>query len=525
MILTKASERAAYANRKRTNSDVGVTSDSCSAEMLGLQRFSKPEGVYDARLKLPLEFALNPFGDAWQRCEAVNPSISVASSGLLGMLQQSDPGFEALFEIDGGLPEELEDFIGFWGRCSSPYYYDESIARLAPSMPRFRSFKRRFSKWGINKRYIGYCVVNFDDGMLFPKSAPAPEWAYVHLPEDSNEPADRVVFVDSSALEASGPVFDIRKVEVRSLLAAAVSGAMERNDVDAVLIDYAVRVYAFPDSANHSMPDGWFESYQENQLALLKAVYGEVSETGRELFLNGVMLDGIGATEISLVRLFLKAADGMFWEQPFRWEWRSYHDGERDYYDQLDEVFELFRFWSKRLFVKAGSYRFHASEDIEPDWRSRFWRTDSGIERHLADYFLCMFLVFQRSALTSYVYSHPVELHDVFASLAYFGSYSEQIGRALGDRIALREHVFLREYEDGYVFVNNTLEPFSLRSGRRGLPIGLAFRTLAPLSGLIVPRRQADPLRHWVARVPGATELARILRRVVARLRGERTAF
>lgn len=407
------------------------------------------------------------------------------------MLKAARPDVPSVLDgFAGPSYPETEAYNNYSNLASSPYHYDETVSRIAPEMSAFRKMKADFAKLNLRKKFIGYTVVNFDEHNLYALGDEPPESAYLHYPESSMARADRVRFKDGSTLIASGEVFDIRKPEVRELLAKSLAKLMTVNDVDAVLVDYAVRAYAFgiPALMDVLSPQ-WIGEFQEHQLLLIKTLHAELRAAGKELFLNGVMLDGIISTEPELVRMFGKHCDGLFWEQPFRYEWLNFNDNGTNYYDRLDEFFDIIYAMKKKLIVKQGTYRFHATEDIQKSWTWRFANTDHGIERHLAEYLTCFYLLYANRHRSMMLYTYPVEMSDIFASEAYFSFWNTKVGEPTHKRMELASHIHMRVYENGIVFVNNRLE--SAKISNKLCPTEYKGRIprlkLQPLSGRFWP--------------------------------------
>lgn len=475
---------------KRLRQHFGVPSESCHSKQLGLQRFRTAEKLKLPKLKTLTEQILNPFGDPWaSKKRQKNRFIPVITSSAAEFLRRERGALADPLASDPSFPSPLtRDFSRYAKSQASVFHYDETLARLAPDMKRYQQVKTLYAEHRIPKRFIGYAVLNYDDHTLFPKGTPLPEHFYMHLPESSQRPEDRLNFTDGSTLIASGHVFDIRKPDVRKALVDAVERAMVQNELDAVLIDYAVRRYAFgsPELLDE-LPKEWFQEFQEHQFKLVCELYERLKSSGKLLFLNGVMLDSIIVTEPKLINLFIKHCDGMMWEQPFRWEWRDYQNGEIDYYERLQSFFDLCAYYKRRLIVKTGTYRFHATEDIESGWNKRFVKTNYGIEEHLALYNTAFFLLYYNRHFSNLMHSHPTEVWDVFTSQAHFKFWDIPIGEALSSRIEYGRHVHYREFENAFVFVNNTLKPFRI-SAKRKCPVTghrLPHIKLRPFSGRI----------------------------------------
>lgn len=484
-----AADRLSLAQERtpRKRPQYGVTSEACSAAELGLDRFASEERFYQPEEKSDYERLLNPFGDKWAARKRKNRFIPTMTGSLTRLLERHDgPEVSPLTE-----PSQHEDagaYAQFLKRAASDLHYDETIGHLRPDMARLKRVKAEFQAAGVKKKFIGYTVVNFDNNLLMPKSENLPESFYLHSPEASQRPEDRLWFSPGASLVDGGHVFDTRKAEVRSAICQAILRRLIDNDVDGVLIDYAVRPFAFgAPQLIDVMPRPWFDTFQEVQLRLVEELYETLKPYNKLLFLNGVMLDSITVTDPRLVRLFAKHCDGMMWEQPFRWEWRTFDNGDADYYDRLEQFFDIFAHLGKKLIVKAGSYRFHATEHIEPSWNARFKKTNYGVERHLAKYNTCFFLIFFNRFFSILFLTHPTKLKDIYASEAYFDFWDCEIGEALGAGRRLSRDVMAREFEHAVVFVNNTLEPFEVSPALtpEGFSSAVPKITLAPLSGEI----------------------------------------
>jgi hypothetical protein len=499
--------------RRRKGSDVGISSESMHADMLGLDRFSRAPKMFKVREKGPAERLLNPFGDPWLDRKRFNRFFSIMTSSLTGISSIRHPDVASVLdEYAGPSFPETQAYRHYSNLAASPYHYDETVCKLAPDLPAFVRMRANFEKLNLREKFIGYTVVNFDEQKLYPAGEELPEWAYLHNPESSQCRADRVRFKDASTLVASGDVFDIRKPEVCSLLAKALARTMTANNVDAVLVDYAVRAYAFglPALLGQLSPE-WLETFQENQLALFRVIHAELQSAGKELFLNGVMLDGIISTDPDLIRMFARHCDGFFWEQPFRYEWREFNHNGTDYYLRLGEFFQTIYAMKKKVIVKQGTYRFHDSEDIQQSWDWRFAYTDHGIERHLAKYLACFYLLYADRHRSILLYTYPVEAGDIFASEAYFRFWDTEFGEPTHGRMERATNIHIRAFQNGIVFVNNRLKAAKISNKLR--PPGYEGR---------IPRIELEPLSggFWAFPIKQSIIATRRLMRPRTRLAG-----
>ena len=409
-----------------------------------------------------LEAVVNPFGDPWARRSRKNKTVSVATSSLLRLT-----GGE---RWQGAAFEPSAAFWNFHRHASSPYHFDESIAKLADDMPLFRAVQTAFRRAGIQKTFIGYTAPNFVESAGMPGVAEADESFFLHESGATVTPATRLHFADSGALSAAGAIIDIGNPAAREHFAKHIVAAMVKNDLEAVLLDYAGAQSPFGAGMRKRMPQGWFEAFDRAQYDYLSLISEYAAQHGRHILYNGLTADGIWHTDVARAAYWLKACHGSFWEQPFRTEWRDGRKRGDDYYHRLDQFFGLAEEQGKPIIIKQGTYRFHGTEEVNPGWRWRFARTDAQKERRLAEYLFAFHVMFARGPLTPLIYTHPVEAFDIFASEAYFNIWDTDIGAPRGPREKLADHVFRRRFENATVVLNNS-DAHHTVSGQTLLPM------------------------------------------------------
>lgn len=492
--LTEAEKQsAAFQRQKSRMAAVGIQTESCDGRKLGLSRFSSRSKIAFKDYKSNIEQIYNPFGDPWASRRSQNRFIPVATSSCRRFSREELGRRGDTLSCND--VKTRKDYINYASRAGSAYHYDETAGRLNADMKPARELKRLFTENGINKKIIGYTVLNYNDGTLFSPSDPLPEEFFLHYPEHSREPKDRLKFVDGGTLIASGDVFDIREPKVRTRIVGAVIKRMIEGELDALLVDYAARRYAFGlPTLIDKLPQDWTTAFQEHQHSLMGELYRKIKASGKELLLNGMMLDSIVVTEPTMIQLFAKVCDGLFWEQPFRWEWRDYDKDGVDYYQRIEQFLNVAKLFKKKVFFKIGSYRYHGTEDVAPSWKARFKQTNWGIERHLAEHLTCMFLLFANRHYHTLIYTQPTEIYDIFCSEAYFGFWDKNIGEPVSDRKELSKHVHMRVFERGLVLVNNTLKAATVKvpipehwGGTRTMRV-----KLKPLSGHFHMRESTD---------------------------------
>ena len=435
-----------------------------------------------ARRPSALERLVNPFGDPWASRSRTNPSIPVATSSLFRFYTDGQFGTD---RFEGGEFRLSRDFVRYHRHASSPYHYDESIAKLADRMPLFRSVRRAFEAAGLKKRFIGYTTLNFAESDDMPGYAEAPESYFVHRKDAAPSPESRLTFSQDGALVTRGHVFDIRQPEVHAYLANRLTAAMVANDVDAVLIDYAASQWAFGSRDGFDYPEDWFPHFEENQHALLSTVTAAANAKGKQIFCNGVTLEGLYETAPEKTALFASACNGAFWEQPFRAEWRDVEEDPAAYYDRLDRFFDIARARNLTFIVKQGTYRFTGTETDRPGWNWRYPLTSVERERRLMRYLLAFYLLYTLGERTPLIYTHPVAPFDIFTSEAYFAAFDTDIGAARGERQRLADHIYARVFERGVAVMNNSDAPFV---GTLDLPGGAQLPLRLPAQdGAILP--------------------------------------
>ena len=134
--------------RKPRGSDVGVTSESCSREVVGLDRFASASKLYKPNLKSGIERLINPFGDPWSQ-RKFNPYIPVMTGSCRDLLARTR--LDLMHGMDGGVPGGAP-YVHYTDRASGNLHYDETVSRLAPDMPRFREMKQAFK--AVVSRYV-----------------------------------------------------------------------------------------------------------------------------------------------------------------------------------------------------------------------------------------------------------------------------------------------------------------------------------------------------------------------------------
>ncbi|WP_197279887.1 putative glycoside hydrolase [Bosea sp. AAP35] len=389
-------------------------------------------------------------------------------------------------KTNGELKEDNE-FYHYQRYASSPYHYDESIAKLAMDMPLYRAVRASFEKAGVHRKFIGYTTVNFADTAAMPGYAEAEERFFLHTPGKNVTKDNRVKFAERGALNAGGDVFDIRNPEFHIYIADKIVDAMNVNNIDAILIDYSASQFAFGSGIPELMPIDWFSHFEENQFNLLSRISERAASSGKEIFCNGLTLDGIYHTDPKKARLFLSACHGAFWEQPFRTEWRDNGPDPENYYKRLQQLFDIALELGKTIIIKQGSYRFHGAEDIDPGWKWRFRKTTREKERQIMNYCLAFYLLYTQGGMTPLIYSHPTSILDIFASEAFFSELEIDIGKPLGPRYRIADHVQVRHFSKATVVLNNRDEPFYgvIPAAQKGVRLPGELR-LPALSGRII---------------------------------------
>lgn len=436
---------------------------------------------YLFNFKGPIEQIVNPFGDPWASRFQANPSIPVATSSLLALFSRGN--LVETGRINDQRLHMSRDFVNYHQHASSPYHYDESVAKISEDMPSFRQMRKAFLDAGLTKKFIGYSTVNFAESERMAGYRDAPERFFLHYKGMPETRENRIVFRDKGE---SGDVYDIRLPECREYLAQALTKAMVINNVDAVLLDYSASEHAFGSITSSYYPDDWFPIFEEIQYAMLGKVTQVANSKGKEVFCNGVTLDGLYITSPEKTDLFVEACNGAFWEQPFRDEWRDVGPDPNAYYDRLEKFFAIGRRRDRKFFIKQGTYRYTGIESDAPGWNWRFAKTSYEKERRLAEYLLAFYLLYSAGELTPLIYTHPVIPNDIFASEAYFSIFDLDVGMPLAKSHKLADHVYCRLFSKAIVVLNNSDDIYR-GAILEGSQLSGKTVSLPPQSGKIIP--------------------------------------
>jgi hypothetical protein len=442
--------------------------------------------------KSAVERLANPFGDPWAEKGPPNRSIPIGTSTMYRLYDAID-GVEPRVTKEGGFDLRMEEAEKhFLANSNHPFHYDESIAHLRTEMPAFRAVKARFESYGIHKTFIGYTFINVVDDKHFLGVTPKlkEEW-FVHKAGCEPTPENRVVVVNDGSIERDGYLMDTTNAGFARFMADAIVQAMVHNGVDAVLIDFMGHMYPLGYYQHRDvLPIEFLENYREGQRRCLKIIARAAQAQGKMVFCNGIGLDGLYEQSYHDILRLTQACDGVFWEQPFRDEWREV--GEFDstvYYTRLRDFFELSKLTGKYVLIKQGTYRYSGDEKAVPGWKARFDITSAEQERRLARYLLSFYLLFTCGERTPMIYTHPVKVFDIFSSEAYFREWDTPIGAPLGDYIRYTKHIYSRRFENGLVICNNSIHAYGrkLDTPYRNLDGELVTRISMPgKTGLIL---------------------------------------
>lgn len=128
---------------------LGVPSESCCAEMLGLNRFSAMPRLFRTESKGPAERLLNPFGDPWSERKRHHRHLSIMTSSCRALLSNRAPEVADKLGLRGDASDpELARYAQFLGDAQSPYHYDETVSHLSLKMPEFAKLKALYNKLG-----------------------------------------------------------------------------------------------------------------------------------------------------------------------------------------------------------------------------------------------------------------------------------------------------------------------------------------------------------------------------------------
>lgn len=413
--------------------------------------------------KSPIETLANPFGDQWASKGPSNPSIPIGNSTMYRLYDALE-GAQPRLVKEGGFDLRLEEAEQhFLANANHPFHYDETLLHLCPDMPAFRAVKAKYESCGIRKTFIGYTYINVleEKHRLLVTPKLKEEW-FIHKKGTEPTRENRIDVTESGQIRRDGYLMDTTNPGYARFMADEIVGAMTRNGVDAVLLDFMGHMYPVGYYQHRDdLPVEFLENYREGQRRSLKIISRAANAAGKLVFYNGIGLDGLYEQSCVDALRLLQACDGVFWEQPFRDELRDLPGLDTSvYYTRLRDFFELSKTTGKYVIIKQGTYRFSGDEATIKGWKVRFDRTNEEKERRLARYLLSFYLLFTCGERTPMIYTHPVKVFDIFSSEAYFRDWDTPIGAPLGDCIRHTKHIYSRRFENGLVICNNAKHEF-----------------------------------------------------------------
>ena len=386
--------------------------------------------------KSPLEQYLNPFGDSWSLA-VPNPDIS-----LMGT-----------FPCRRVMPEQLRettpDLHGFVAGLAEPIYLSECsdlmdepeampAAYNAPLMQkRVAEFKARHP----SAKFLGYYAI-----AEYSLGAPAFETLYhEHLDwfiHREGETPTKETFVRT---RKNGLILDITDPDFQDFIAEEVRESLNAYGMDGFLADIVSPSIAtitdspdVPVAVRANWGLGWIE--------LLGKINNAIGP-------DRIVLANVSEKEMEFISSLLPAVDGVFLEDPLGSLATELDESLQLAYFQhaLAEAAEL-----DRLVVNVVNTNANGIDASS---------TSAEQERWFARYYLAGHLIFAGGSNAMMLYYTPGPGGPQFRSSVFFEAWNLRVGRPNGPYEIVGEDVYLRRFENAYVYLNNSRAPYEVVFG------------------------------------------------------------
>ena len=436
----------------------------------GLAIAGWPVSIAQEAPKAALEQYLNPFGDSWS--EAIpNPDIDLMGTFpcrrvMPEQLRETTP---ALHDFVAGLGEPI-----YLSECLDLLDEPEAMpaAYNAPLMQqRIAEFKSRHPA----AKLLGYYAV-----AEYSLGAPAFEALYhEHLDwfvHREGETPTKETFVRT---RKNGLILDITNSDFQDFIAEEVRESLDAYGMDGFLADAVSPSIAIitdspdvPEAVKANWGRGWIE------------LLGKINKAiGPER----IVLANVSEKETEFVSAILPAIDGVFLEDPLGSLATELDESLQLAYFQhaLAEAAEL-----DRLVVNVVNTKINGIDANS---------TSAEQERWFARYYLAGHLIFTAGDDAMMLYYTPGPGGAQFRSSVFFEDWNLRVGRPNGSYEVVRDDVYLRRFENAYVYLNNSREPYEVVFGECCsllTPEGerVARYTIPPLAGMLFVGSQAMPL-------------------------------
>lgn len=386
------------------------------------------------------ETKLNPFGDAWAWKKAKNTDIPVNPAGPREYITFNDPNNLL-----------LEATAQYLAKSNSPYLYLDSYEPHSEGQdPKSITLFSRIKQLNPEIKILGYIVnhepppgsadiiqradsgdTNFEAFLVHKKGlSPTKENRLSGRPDHPEWGYSPLMNITSQAYRA----YIIPKY-VETIRSAKMDGVMSDllwyNELE--LLGVANDV---PDDIRTAWPGAVVAFHQELKSAMGELLlFGNVNDDDPAFMRNDLLAPG---------RL-----DGVIFEDPF---------GERlnGGIGKINNLLDIVDSHGKKsILVVSGGHN-----------GTSFSNTNAAQEKAVMRHFLAAYLQTYRSPNHSLLYYHPSSIGPQFRSEAFFREWDLRLGPPTDNSQQISEGVFLRKFQNGYVYWNNTFNDYTINDGQ-----------------------------------------------------------
>jgi Hypothetical glycosyl hydrolase family 15 len=412
--------------------------------------------------KSALEQYLNPFGDSWSLA-VPNPDISLLGTFPCRRVMPQDlrEATPALHEFVAGLGEPI-----YLSECLDLLDEPEAVPAsydAASVKQRVSDFKSRHP----SAKLLGYYAIS-----EYSLGAPAFETLYhdhidwfVHR---EGETPTKETFVRT---RKNGLILDITNPDFQDFIAGEARKSLDAYGMDGFLADAVSPSIAIitdspgvPANVKANWGRGWIE------------LLGKINDA---IGPNRIVLANINEKETEFISGILPAIDGVLLEDPLGSLATDLDASLQLAYFQhaLAEATRLDRLVVNVVNTNANGI------DVNS--------TSAEQERWFARYYLAGHLIFAAGENAMMLYYTPGPGGPQFRSSVFFEDWNLRVGQPDGAYDVVREDVYLRRFENAYVYLNNSREPYEVVFGECCsllTPEGerVARYTVPPMAGMLL---------------------------------------
>jgi hypothetical protein len=394
------------------------------------------------------EPTLNPFGDPWAWKKSSNPNAPVVLSAPTHYLSYQDSS--------GTILERQAQYLA---KSNAPFLYLDSYEpHIEGQNPKSIAFLTRVKQLNPNIKFLGYFVQweappGYDEILQGANNGnSAFESFFVHKKGLPSTKENRLWARPDHPEWGFTPQMDITNPNYRTYIIPKVVETIRSAKMDGVMTD--MLFYGATDAFNNP-PNTMSDNYMPDNIksawpgAMVAYVQELKAAMGSDLYIFGNVNDDepqfMQNDLLSPGRL-----DGVIFEDPF--------NGRPDP-NALNKVISLMNIvdslGKKSILIVSGAAN-----------GTTYSNTNADQEKLVQRYFFTAYLMTLRSANHMYLYFHPSSIFFQYHSEAFFKEWDLNIGNATSEAQNLGNGVYLRTFQQAYVYWNPTYNNYTIPSGR-----------------------------------------------------------